>query len=223
MRETGNTTSSPLRNVLSDKPNADGRNQSPRNEQDSLSLLTPPGIGRRGERQLPRKLEGDADRLELAASVSATPRQEADFQCAGLAGQGQLFQRSPGTHTSGHVRSSKLPENRRANDRSQGNCGRSPFARFQRRKLQRRSFKELLCQQASGARRTSAVRGGELALPTCAVKRRRFPVGARPTRQPLQPEATGAVMEVTKWLKPSGKHATNKWQRERAGRNASER
>src|SRR5271167_787212 len=37
----------------------------------------------------------------------------------------------------------------------------------------------------------------------CAVPRRRFPVGARPTRQPLQPEATGAVMEVTKWLKPS--------------------
>jgi hypothetical protein len=31
----------------------------------------------------------------------------------------------------------------------------------------------------------------------CAVKRRRFPVGASPTRQPLQPEATGAVMEVT--------------------------
>jgi hypothetical protein len=24
--------------------------------------------------------------------------------------------------------------------------------------------------------------------------------GARPTRQPLQPEAIGAVMEVTKWL-----------------------
>ena len=57
----------------------------------------------------------------------------------------------------------------------------------------------------------------------CAVKRRRFPVGARPTRQPLQPEATGAVMEVTKWLKPSGKRATNRWQRECAGRNASER
>src|SRR6476661_4350810 len=37
----------------------------------------------------------------------------------------------------------------------------------------------------------------------CAVKRRRFPVGASPTRQSLQPEATGAVMEVTKWLKPS--------------------
>ena len=31
----------------------------------------------------------------------------------------------------------------------------------------------------------------------------RFPVGARPTRQSLQPEAIGAVMEVTKWLKPS--------------------
>ena len=25
-------------------------------------------------------------------------------------------------------------------------------------------------------------------------------MGASPTRQPLQPEATGAVMEVTKWL-----------------------
>ena len=37
----------------------------------------------------------------------------------------------------------------------------------------------------------------------CAVQRRRFPVGANPTRQSLQPEAIGAVMEVTKWLKPS--------------------
>src|SRR6202011_4131167 len=36
----------------------------------------------------------------------------------------------------------------------------------------------------------------------CAVTRRRFPVGESPTRQTLQPEATGAVMEVTKWLKP---------------------
>jgi hypothetical protein len=42
-------------------------------------------------------------------------------------------------------------------------------------------------------------------LLACAVKRRRFPVGASPTRQPLQPEATGAVMEVTKWLKPSAR------------------
>ena len=40
-------------------------------------------------------------------------------------------------------------------------------------------------------------------LHVCAVTRRRFSVGASPTRQPLQPEATGAVMEVTKWLKPS--------------------
>src|ERR1700730_13785320 len=37
----------------------------------------------------------------------------------------------------------------------------------------------------------------------CAVQRRRFPMGASPIRQPLQPEAIGAVMEVTKWLKPS--------------------
>jgi len=29
-----------------------------------------------------------------------------------------------------------------------------------------------------------------------------FPVGARPTRRSLQPEATGAGMEVTKCLKP---------------------
>jgi len=28
-------------------------------------------------------------------------------------------------------------------------------------------------------------------------------VGARPTRRPLQPEATGAAKEVTNWLKPS--------------------
>jgi hypothetical protein len=33
--------------------------------------------------------------------------------------------------------------------------------------------------------------------------KRRSPVGANPTQQPLQPEATGAAMEVTKWLKPS--------------------
>ena len=32
----------------------------------------------------------------------------------------------------------------------------------------------------------------------CAVIRRRFPVGANPTRRTLQPEATGAAMEVTK-------------------------
>jgi hypothetical protein len=32
----------------------------------------------------------------------------------------------------------------------------------------------------------------------CAVQRRRFPVGASPTRRSLQPEAIGAVMEVTK-------------------------
>src|ERR1700752_3245071 len=45
-------------------------------------------------------------------------------------------------------------------------------------------------------------------LGVCAVQRRRFPVGGNPTRQPLQPEATGAVMEATKWLKPSVKRVT---------------
>ena len=43
----------------------------------------------------------------------------------------------------------------------------------------------------------------------CAVKRWRFPAGASPARQPLQPEATGAAMEVTKWLKPLVKRVTN--------------
>ena len=37
----------------------------------------------------------------------------------------------------------------------------------------------------------------------CAVTRRRFPVGASPTRRSLQPEAAGAAKEVTNWLKPS--------------------
>jgi hypothetical protein len=40
-------------------------------------------------------------------------------------------------------------------------------------------------------------------LCVCAVLRRRFSVGANPTRQfSLQPVVIGAVMEVTKWLKP---------------------
>ena len=46
-------------------------------------------------------------------------------------------------------------------------------------------------------------------LRVCAVKRRRFPVGASPTRRPLQPEATGAGMEVTKCLKPSDSGSRN--------------
>jgi hypothetical protein len=40
-------------------------------------------------------------------------------------------------------------------------------------------------------------------LPVCAVERRDHPVGDRPTRQlSLQPVAIGAVVEVTKRLKP---------------------
>ena len=35
-----------------------------------------------------------------------------------------------------------------------------------------------------------------------------FPVGESPTRQPLRPEATGAIVEVTKRLKPSVKRVT---------------
>jgi hypothetical protein len=48
-------------------------------------------------------------------------------------------------------------------------------------------------------------------------------VGESPTRRQLQPEATGATVEATKRLKPSVKRATTWWQRECAGRNASER
>src|SRR5208337_214283 len=43
----------------------------------------------------------------------------------------------------------------------------------------------------------------ERPLFACAVRRRRFPVGESPTRRTLQPEATGAVMEVGK-LRPLG-------------------
>src|SRR6266436_9914055 len=48
------------------------------------------------------------------------------------------------------------------------------------------------------------LRSAKSPLRGCAVTRRRFPVGASPTRQPLQPEATGAGMEATKCLTPSG-------------------
>jgi len=57
----------------------------------------------------------------------------------------------------------------------------------------------------------------------CAVTRRRFPVGERPIRRTAPAGGTGATMEETKWLKPSGKRATIRWQRECAGWNASER
>src|SRR3981189_3331991 len=57
----------------------------------------------------------------------------------------------------------------------------------------------------------------------CVVQRRHFPVGASPTRQPLQPEAIGAVMEVTKWLKPSISGPRIWGQPEGAGRNVRER
>src|SRR6202171_6281551 len=55
----------------------------------------------------------------------------------------------------------------------------------------------------SRMRFTTGTGSGQRPLRVCAVQRRRFPVGASPTRQSLQPEAIGAVMEVTKWLKPS--------------------
>jgi hypothetical protein len=50
---------------------------------------------------------------------------------------------------------------------------------------------------------SSAYQRYECRLSTCAVRRRRFPVGASPPGDSLQPEATGAGMEETKCLKPS--------------------
>ena len=44
-----------------------------------------------------------------------------------------------------------------------------------------------------------------------------------PPGQSLQPEATGAVMEVTKWLKPSDSGSRIGDRRECIGRNVSER
>jgi hypothetical protein len=60
------------------------------------------------------------------------------------------------------------------------------------------------CCRSAHHGRSQASRAHERPLWVCAVTRRRFPVGASPTRQPLQPEATGAGMEATKCLKPSG-------------------
>src|SRR5262245_13600558 len=51
---------------------------------------------------------------------------------------------------------------------------------------------------AHNADNAGAAQGCEGPLRVCAVTRRRFPVGVRPTRRPLQPEAAGAAMEVTK-------------------------
>jgi hypothetical protein len=44
---------------------------------------------------------------------------------------------------------------------------------------------------------------GKLPLWVCAVKGGAFQWVQVPPGKMLQPEATGAVMEVTKWLKPS--------------------
>ena len=61
-------------------------------------------------------------------------------------------------------------------------------------------------------------------LVACAVIRRRFSSGCKPhPANSLQPEATGAVMEVTKWLKPSDSGPRIGDRRECAGRNVSER
>ncbi len=66
-----------------------------------------------------------------------------------------------------------------------------------------RLFMGLTAKGRSGSILPVRHASGEWPLFACAVRRRRFPVGANPTRRTLQPEATGAVMEVTKWLKPS--------------------
>jgi hypothetical protein len=55
--------------------------------------------------------------------------------------------------------------------------------------------------RSANVRSAGSLRCWECPLFACAVRRRRFPVGASPTRRTLQPEATGAVMEVTAIVK----------------------
>src|SRR5215211_5695352 len=66
-------------------------------------------------------------------------------------------------------------------------------------RLERRDTPDFICRFVWASNQEAEM---NVRYRVCAVERRRFPVGARPTRQPLQPEATGAVMEATKWLKP---------------------
>ena len=63
-------------------------------------------------------------------------------------------------------------------------------------------LKTVRCSVHAGDRRRAILLSSSANVRN-GLTRRRFPVGVRPTRQPLQPEAAGAVMEVTKWLKPS--------------------
>ena len=56
-------------------------------------------------------------------------------------------------------------------------------------------------QTSLGSSRLRSIQYLERQLLACAVEKAAlFQWGASPTRQPLQPEAIGAVMEVTKWL-----------------------
>ena len=61
----------------------------------------------------------------------------------------------------------------------------------------------LITNYVNGLRSEGTRQGVVLCPPrrlwVCAVVRRRFPVGARPTRRSLQPEATGAVMPERSW------------------------
>ena len=93
-------------------------------------------------------------------------------------------------------------------DSRAGACGRGGVRDRERPNFSSRTSRVIcriqLAKRGAGkvdCRSHNAVR--EWPLFACAVRRRRFPVGASPTRRTLQPEATGAVMEVTKWLKPS--------------------
>jgi hypothetical protein len=56
----------------------------------------------------------------------------------------------------------------------------------------------VLCCWITNAREAHCGGNAQCLTWVCAVTRRRFPVGANPTRRMLQPEAAGAAMEVTK-------------------------
>ncbi len=107
-------------------------------------------------RELPLRNLGDhAERLQSSAHAAGSSRPVAVIQAARRSPRQRLVSRY---------------------------CGRSPWPDSEA-KSPRRSFKDSLCQQALAACRTSAVRGGELALPTHTGLSHSAGADVRPARE----------------------------------------
>jgi hypothetical protein len=74
--------------------------------------------------------------------------------------------------------------------------------------LERR--RQTIYKNISSGRSVERSRQPQCPQRVCTVRRWHSPVGARPTRQPLQPEASGAFMEVAKRLKPSDSRVSDR-------------